>query len=309
MPGRSITPVNGYRYGFNGMEKDDEAKGAGNSYDFGARIYDPRIGKWMSIDPSVRKYPEWSPYNFAVDNPIRYIDPDGKDPIDPRTGRTFNISLFSASLYSVDDDKPTFKKVIDSDLLKSSSFNKLWYGGLYTMDDTYHGGEDDVADRGLVKNQIPPSTAKALRDIYGKSPKIGLPGKPGTQSALYEFQAAAKAGSYTFADDAKSESFLFNINKSSFNLISVEQNYITKIVNLTRNSSDDDNDFSVNSVTTFDIQKGDIKYREVAGEVPYTKTMQKYRTLTVTETTQNYKDNKASGKATSQTYTKDEVIE
>jgi len=39
---------NSYRYGFNGMEKDDEVKGEGNSLDFGARIYDPRVGRWMS---------------------------------------------------------------------------------------------------------------------------------------------------------------------------------------------------------------------------------------------------------------------
>ena len=40
-----------YRYGFNGMEKDDEIEGEGNSYDFGARTYDPRIGRFKRIDP------------------------------------------------------------------------------------------------------------------------------------------------------------------------------------------------------------------------------------------------------------------
>ena len=69
----------GYRYGFNGMERDDEVKGSGNSYDFGARIYDSRLGRWMSLDPLQAKYAGWSPYNFTMDNPIFYIDPDGKD--------------------------------------------------------------------------------------------------------------------------------------------------------------------------------------------------------------------------------------
>jgi len=46
MPGRSFNS-NSYKYGFNGKEKDDEVKGNGNSYDFGARIYDPRIGRWL----------------------------------------------------------------------------------------------------------------------------------------------------------------------------------------------------------------------------------------------------------------------
>ena len=67
----------GYRYGFNGQEKDDEVKGGGNSYDFGARIYDPRLGRWLGIDPHTSKYPMHSPYNAFNNNPIIYVDPDG----------------------------------------------------------------------------------------------------------------------------------------------------------------------------------------------------------------------------------------
>jgi RHS repeat-associated protein len=68
-----------YLYGFNGKEKDFEIKGAGNSYDFGERIYDPRLGRWLSVDPKFKKYPSSSPYNFAVNSPIFVIDPDGGD--------------------------------------------------------------------------------------------------------------------------------------------------------------------------------------------------------------------------------------
>jgi RHS repeat-associated protein len=78
MPGRSWN--NGsYRYGFNGKEEDDDIKGEGNSLDFGARIYDPRIGRWLSVDPLQQKYPAFSPYNFALNNPNFYYDIDGKD--------------------------------------------------------------------------------------------------------------------------------------------------------------------------------------------------------------------------------------
>lgn len=69
----------GYRYGFNGMEKDDELKGANNSYDFGARIYDSRIGQFLSLDPLMKKYPHSSPYVFVNNNPILYRDMDGRD--------------------------------------------------------------------------------------------------------------------------------------------------------------------------------------------------------------------------------------
>jgi RHS repeat-associated protein len=77
MPGRGFSSDR-YRFGFNGKEKDDELKGSGNSYDFDARIYDPRLGRWLSCDPLAIKYPFASPYNFALNTPIQAVDPDGK---------------------------------------------------------------------------------------------------------------------------------------------------------------------------------------------------------------------------------------
>jgi RHS repeat-associated protein len=68
-----------YRFGFNGMEKDNELKGIGNSLDFGARIYDSRLGRWLSLDPLAAKYPSLSSYNFVANSPLTFIDPDGKD--------------------------------------------------------------------------------------------------------------------------------------------------------------------------------------------------------------------------------------
>ena len=68
-----------YRYGFNGMERDDEAKGAGNSYDFGARIYDNRLGRWLSLDGHFHNYPSYAPYCFSVNDPINKVDKDGND--------------------------------------------------------------------------------------------------------------------------------------------------------------------------------------------------------------------------------------
>jgi RHS repeat-associated protein len=66
-----------YRRGFNGMEKDDEVKGGGNSYDFGARMYDSRVGRFLSLDAYASKFPNTSPYNFATNSPLYKIDPNG----------------------------------------------------------------------------------------------------------------------------------------------------------------------------------------------------------------------------------------
>ncbi|MDW8274089.1 MAG: RHS repeat-associated core domain-containing protein [Chitinophagales bacterium] len=76
MPGRSYNSGE-YRYGFNGQEKDDEVKGNGNSYDFGARLYDPRLGRWMKVDPYYNVYPAYSPFCYGVNNPVNIIDRDG----------------------------------------------------------------------------------------------------------------------------------------------------------------------------------------------------------------------------------------
>lgn len=67
-----------YRYGYQGMEKDPEIKDGGNSYDFGARILDPRIGRWLSMDPLAAQFPDKSPYNAMGNDPINKIDPDGR---------------------------------------------------------------------------------------------------------------------------------------------------------------------------------------------------------------------------------------
>jgi RHS repeat-associated protein len=66
-----------YRYGFNGKENDNEVKGEGNQQDYGMRIYDPRVGKFLSVDPLKKQYPELTPYQFASNRPIDGIDLDG----------------------------------------------------------------------------------------------------------------------------------------------------------------------------------------------------------------------------------------
>jgi RHS repeat-associated protein len=85
MPGRKFDAGVSYRYGFNGKENDNEVKGAGNQQDYGLRIYDQRLGRFLSVDPLYKKFPYWSSYQFSGNNPIRFIDLDGAEILDPLT--------------------------------------------------------------------------------------------------------------------------------------------------------------------------------------------------------------------------------
>jgi RHS repeat-associated protein len=66
-----------YKYGFQGQEKDDEIKGAGNSLNYEYRMHDPRIGRFLSIDPLAKKYPHNSPYAFSENRVIDGVELEG----------------------------------------------------------------------------------------------------------------------------------------------------------------------------------------------------------------------------------------
>ena len=77
MPGRKYNSQE-YRYGFNGKEKDQNGEfGSITNYDYGFRIYNPGIGRFLSVDPLTRDFPTLTPYQFASNRPIDGLDMDG----------------------------------------------------------------------------------------------------------------------------------------------------------------------------------------------------------------------------------------
>jgi RHS repeat-associated protein len=69
-----------YRYGYQGSEADNEIKGQGLSYTTYFRQLDPRVGRWLSIDPDKDNWSDESPYVSMINNPVVYNDPDGDCP-------------------------------------------------------------------------------------------------------------------------------------------------------------------------------------------------------------------------------------
>jgi RHS repeat-associated protein len=107
-----------YRYGFNGMHKDDEIKGSGNSLDFGARVYDSRLVRWLSLDPLLAKYPSMSPYSFVGNCALIMIDPSGK--------------VIEIALFRMVNDKPVPEIVVT-----------YKDGQLYNKDGSQYCGNDE----------------------------------------------------------------------------------------------------------------------------------------------------------------------
>lgn len=122
---------NDYRYGFNGKEGDDEVKGDDNQQDYGMRIYDPRIGRFLSVDPIARDYPMLSSYQFAGNGPIKNIDLDGLEPWgNPKDwqvmkdwGDHYNIGRTLLRVY--DNDQAEYYWVLTGQHGKTESFS--WY--------------------------------------------------------------------------------------------------------------------------------------------------------------------------------------
>uniref|UniRef100_UPI0035A153DB RHS repeat-associated core domain-containing protein n=1 Tax=Prevotella heparinolytica TaxID=28113 RepID=UPI0035A153DB len=103
-----------------------------NTYDYGARQYDPTLGRWDRMDPMCEKYYSVSPYAYCHDNPVMLVDPDGRDDYYDRFGNFLGTNgkktdyIFIANRYTYDKSKGLFY-IKDRTALANADLNaKVW---------------------------------------------------------------------------------------------------------------------------------------------------------------------------------------
>ena len=138
MPAHSFS-ASSYKYGFNGKEKDDEVKGESNSVDYGARIYDSRLGRWLAVDPLFAKYPYQSPYAYVGNSPILNQEFGGKD-YGVYVNHTIKTITIKATFYTPKGDTDSHNEAVAATQFWNSQSDKYQYrvensNGSYTFYD------------------------------------------------------------------------------------------------------------------------------------------------------------------------------
>lgn len=170
-----------YRYGFNGKEVDNDVSGQGNQYDYGFRIYNPRLGRFLSVDPLSSEYSMLTPYQFASNRPIDGIDLDGLEYLSSNESKisiTFHFMnfegkmLISGSVYL--DQKSVDPKTREFIQAGQESPDEGSIGGTRSTLSVFSNYDAEAVFEKVKKELEPPkeAAAKDMKPESLKQPKL-----------------------------------------------------------------------------------------------------------------------------------------
>jgi RHS repeat-associated protein len=195
MPGRSFNR-NDYRYGFNGMEKDDKGCGCGGDYTSEYRQLDTRLGKWWSIDPMASKFAGQSPYNNNFNNPISLKDPKGDCPfciplIIGAVAMIIDASMQASVSYAVNPEAGWSKALSNVDWFDATitgmvAFATYGTASEMTIGRTSYNAVLRAASASIASGEILKATIdyKPFSENSEESLKVSLYNKSGTETAF-----------------------------------------------------------------------------------------------------------------------------
>jgi RHS repeat-associated protein len=220
MPGRKLS--GGYRYGFNGKENDNEVKAEGNQQDYGMRMYDGRIGKFLSVDPLTKGYPMLTPYQFASNTPLQAIDLDGLEASYVNSNMTSN------------NVRLLFRLVNDT------KFGKEFLTTLHTQNkvDVYYYTFKSVEMNSGGEIYDPSSFSEGFL-------KGGVKGQTNFVKNRVDLESAMKSDNLVSNVDIKDLEESFNKGKSVV-LIGISESFVSKMDEIAKNQTENNNKRDLN---------------------------------------------------------------
>ncbi len=230
----------GYRYGYQGSERDDQVKSKGNSYSTEFRLLDPRLGRWLTIDPLSSDFPSQSPYVSMDNNPTNFNDTKGQASENvvsklPKPPKSINFGLFTISFRKALYSKGTKIPKIGMKFSWNITFTKektlpktRWKTKRFTINQINHSGTQSVPNI----QDYPNVTAGEATSTGGESFEGVVNGLPKNGYEILSAKLKTKRN-----DNGGNSYYKFNIDEKIYNQENKNRKSILDPRNITPDSN------------------------------------------------------------------------